>query len=208
MKVRDRLIAAAIAAIVVVGAVWVLLVSPERDKASSLSSQIVAAQTALSDAKASLAAARSAAAGYPGDVRALVNVVTAVPTSVDEPTVITTVTRLAGTKVDVHAIGVNSASASTGTPAPSTGSANALALSFTFNTTYLGLQKFLASLDNLTQTDGTNISATGRLFTVSSIQFSPNGPGGIAADVSAQSYSQNIAGATGATTTTTAAVTP
>jgi hypothetical protein len=208
MKVRDRLIVAAIAAIVVVGAVWVLLVSPERDKASSLSSQIVAAQTALSDAKASLAAARSAAAGYPGDVRALVNVVTAVPTSVDEPTVITTVTRLAGTKVDVHAIGVNSASASTGTSAPSTGSANALALSFTFNTTYLGLQKFLASLDNLTQTDGTNISATGRLFTVSSIQFSPNGPGGIAADVSAQSYSQNIAGATGATTTTTAAVTP
>lgn len=209
MKVRDRLIVAVVAAIVVIGAVWLLLVSPERNKASSLSAQIVTEQTALSDAKASLAASRSAAAGYPGDVRALVNVVTAVPASIDEPTVITTVTRLAGTKVDVHAIGVSSADASSSSTAtPATGSANALALSFTFNTTYLGLQKFLASLDNLTQTDGTNISATGRLFTVSSIQFTPNGPGGIQAAISAQSYSQNIAGATGATTTTTAAVTP
>jgi len=214
MKVRDRLIVAVVAAIVVIGAVWLLLVSPERDKASSLSAAIVAEQTALSDAKATLAAARSAAAGYPGDVRALANVITAVPTSIDEPTVIKTITKLAGTKVDVHEIDVaggdsSAASADTATT-PST--AQTLGLSFTFNTTYRNLQQFLTGLDNLTQTDGTNISATGRLFTVSAISFHPTqAPDGLQAAVAAQSYSQNTAGATGATgatTTTTAAVTP
>jgi hypothetical protein len=211
MNVRDRLIVAVVSAIVVVGAVWLLLVSPERDKAASLSSQIVAEQTALSDAKGSLASARSAAAGYPADVRALANVITAVPTSVDEPTVITTITKLAGTKVDVNEIDATSGDASSAgtTPAPSTGSSNALNLSFTFKTTYPRLQQFLMGLDKLTQTDGTNISSTGRLFTVSAISFTPNPPAGIEAAVTAQSYSQNLGttGASGATTTT-AAVTP
>jgi hypothetical protein len=212
MKVRDRLIVAAVAAIAVLGAFWLVLVSPERDTASSLSSQIAGEQTALSDARTSLAAARSAAAGYPGDVRALANVVTAVPTSIDEPTVISTITKLAGAKVDVHEIDVSdgdSAAAAT----PLTGAANALNLSFTFNSTYAGMQKFLAALDNLIQTDGTNIAVGGRMFTVSAISFKPSTTAGVAVAVTAQAYSQNVTaagatGATGPTTTTTAAVTP
>ena len=44
MKVRDRLILAVVAAVIVVGAVWLVLVSPERSKASNLGTQITTEQ--------------------------------------------------------------------------------------------------------------------------------------------------------------------
>jgi Type II secretion system (T2SS), protein M len=211
VKVRERLIVAAVGALVVIGAVWMLLVSPERKQASSLSAQIATGQSALISAQASLTTARSVAAGYPGDVRALAQVTAAVPASLDEPSVITTITKLAGTKVDVHEIGV-----STGLD-PST-AASSLTLSFTFNATYASMRSFLLALDRLTNTDGTNIAASGRLFTVSAISFTPQPPDKTQATVTAQAFAQGAFGATGATgptgatgatdATATSAVTP
>jgi hypothetical protein len=205
MQVRDRLIIAAVAAVVAIGAVWLLLVSPERHEASSLSAQIATEQASLATAQASLASARSAAAGYRGNVHALAQVTTAIPASVDEPSVLRTITRLAGTTVDVHSVSVGgSATTAQGT--------NALALTFQFNTTYGSLQNFLVKLDRLIRTDGTNLVASGRLFTVSSISFVPQPSNKISATVTANAFSQGGTGATGATGATgvaaTAAVTP
>jgi hypothetical protein len=203
MRARDKLIVAVIGAVVVIGAVWLLLVSPERNQASSLSTQIASEQATLSSAQASLASARAAAAGYPGDVHALAQVTTAIPTTADEPSVLRTIIRLAGTKVDVRNVNVG------GSTATAEGQ-TALGLTFQFNATYASLQSFLDKLDRLVRTDGTNLAASGRLFTVSSITFAPKPPNGLSATVTATAFSQQGAtGASGATgVAATAAVTP
>jgi len=212
MRVRDRLVVAGIVAVVVVGFVWVLLVSPKRGEASSLSAQITTEQGALATAQASLASARSAAAGYMDDVRALAEVTTAVPVNLDEPAALTTITRLAGTKVDVHEVTVGG-----GGGAP--GGQNVLGLSFTFNATYADLQSFITALDRLTTTDGTNIAANGRLFTISELSIAPKTPTSAQVTLTASAYAQSAAsaavpisatgatGATGAPAATTAAST-
>jgi len=214
MRVRDRLIVAVIAAAVVAGIVWLALVSPKRGEASSLSAQITAEQSALTTAQATLASDRAVAAGYPGDVRALAQVTMAVPTSVDEPTVITTITKLAGTKVDVHELDISA-------PGAGASGETQVGLSFSFITTYQSLQDFLVALDRLTRTDGTNIAADGRLFTVSGVSFTPDPPEGTKVTVTAAAYAQSptavatplgatgASGATGATSATaTSAATP
>ena len=220
MRVRDRLIVAVVAAVLVIGAVWLLLVSPERKQASSLSGQIATEQSALQSAEASLASARAAAARYLADIHQLGEVTTAIPANVDEPSALTTITRLAGTKVDVHEVSVgDSATSATAMGTTTSTGPQALALTVTFNATYESLQHFLVALDRLTKTDGTSIEADGRLFTVSSVTLAPQPPKETQATVTLTAFSQGpteaamgatgASGATGATTTTaTAAVKP
>jgi hypothetical protein len=211
MKVRDRLVLAVVGAIIVVGAVWLLLVSPERSKVSTLSSQIATERAALASAQATLVAARATAAGYPADVAAISHVMTAVPPDPQEPNIVTTITKLAGTSVDVHEISVGGATTTAAGPI-------GIGLTFTFKTTYSSLENFLGQLDNLLKTDGTHIDASGRAFTVNSVALQPLAPNRTEATVTIDAYAQNAAapvaaattttstgatGATGATTTTT-----
>jgi len=195
MRVRDRLVLAVVAAVIVVGAVWVVLVSPERSKASNLGTQIAAEHAALASAQASLAAARATAAGYPADVAAISRVMTAVPPDPQESNIVTTITKLAGTSVDVHEISVGGASASPSGPV-------AIGLTFTFKTTYSALEGFISKLDNLLKTDGTNIDASGRAFTVNSVALTPLPPNKTTATVTVVAYSQNAAAPVAAATTT------
>lgn len=209
MKVRDRLVVAVILAVVVVGAVWVLLVSPERSQVSSLSAQIAAEQATLATAQSGLASARQTATHYVDDVHAISQVASAVPPSIDEPAIISLITKLAGGQVDFHSITVGGANATAGGPI-------ALGLTFTFHATYNSLQSFLDSLDRLAATDGTNIAAQGRLVTVASVALTPIPPKSTSATVTAFVYSQGAAaaptgatGGTGATgTVQTTSVTP
>jgi hypothetical protein len=194
MRVRDRLVLAVVAAVFVVGAVWLVLVSPERSKASNLSSQITTERTALASAQASLAAARTTAAGYPADVAAISHVMTAVPPDPQEANIVTTITKLAGTSVDVHEISVGGPSASAAGPV-------SIGLTFTFKTTYGELESFISKLDNLLKTDGTNIDASGRAFTVNSVSLQPLAPNKTTATVTVAAYSQNPAAPVAASTT-------
>jgi hypothetical protein len=209
MRVRERLILAVVAAVIVVGAFWLVLVSPERSKASKLGTSIATERAALASAQATLASARATAAGYPADVAAISNVMTAVPPDPQEPNIVTTITKLAGTSVDVHEISV-------GGPAATTAGPVGIGFTFTFKTTYKSLENFIAKLDSLLRTDGTHIDASGRAFTVSSVSLSPLAPSRTTATVTVLAYAQNAAapvasstttpiaptGATGATTTT------
>jgi hypothetical protein len=205
MKVRDRLIVAVVGAIVVVAAVWLLLVAPERSKVSNLDTQINTARASLASAQATLASDRATAAGYPNDVAAISQVMTAVPPDPQEPNIVTTITKLAGTSVDVHEISVGGASS---TPTGETG----IGLTFTFHATYGALEGFVARLDNLLKTDGSEINASGRAFTVNSISLTPLTATEATATVTVVAYSQNASapvastatptGSTGATGTT------
>jgi len=199
MKARDRLVLAIIAVALVAGGMWLLLVSPERSQINSLATQIDTQRAALVTAEGSLNQARDAVTAYVGHVHQIDAVMRAVPTSPAEADLIRTIVKLTGTKVDFHELDVGAQGASAAGPI-------ALGLTFTFNSNYGDLQSFLSAVDALTATDGTNLSANGRLFTVQSVALSPEPPDKTRATVLAEVYVQNPAtGGTGATGTTGAA---
>jgi hypothetical protein len=200
MKVRDRLVLAVVAAIVVIAAMWLVVVSPERKQVSTLSSSIASEKLALESAQAQLASSRVAVAGYVGHVHQIEAALRAIPVTPQEATLVRTIVNLAGTKVDFHNLDVQGASgASDG--------ANGLALSFQFTATYGNLQNFLKELDDLAKVDGTTLDAGGRLFTVNSISLTPSPPNSTTAAVNAVVYEQagpvGTSGATGASGTVT-----
>ena len=189
MRVRDRLVVAVIVAALIAGAMWILVVSPERSQVSSLSTQIVTARASLVAAQTQLARARSAAAGYVGDVRQISEVMTAIPPAPGEAALIRTITSLAGTKVDVQELDLANGSTTASGPV-------SLGLSFTFDTTYHNLQNFLAALDALTTTDGSKVNAHDRLFTVGSVSLVPLSPTTTKANVTGSAYIQGAAAVT------------
>ena len=189
MRVRDRLVVAVIVAALIAGAMWILVVSPERSQVSSLSTQIVTARASLVAAQTQLARARSAAAGYVDDVRQISEVMTAIPPAPGEAALIRTITRLAGTKVDVHELDLANGGATSSGPV-------SLGLSFTFDTSYHNLQNFLAALDALTTTDGSKVNAHDRLFTVGSVSLVPLSPTTTKANVTGSAYIQGAAAVT------------
>ena len=197
MRSRDRLVLAALAAIALVGAMWLIVVSPERKQGATLDTQIAAEQVALSQAQAQLATARQAVAAYVGNVHQVDAVMRAVPQDSAEADVIRTIVKLAGTKVDFQSIGVGGAGDSGVGPF-------SLGLSFNFAANYGNLQSFISALDALTTTDGTHVSADGRLFTIQTVSLQPSSGNSTKASVVATVYQQNTAetaatSATGAT---------
>jgi hypothetical protein len=206
MKISDRLVVAIVAALALTAAMWFLVVTPERAKVSDLNAQITAERGTLSGAQAQAAAARSAATGYLGHLQQIAEVIRAVPKAPEEAALIATIDKLAGTNVDFRELDLGSAG-------PSAAGPDSVSMTFTYWTTYQGLQAFLASLDKLTLTDGTNVSSNGRLITVNSVALVPLSDPGLAppntvrATVDAVAYLQSAAaapsGATGATGATT-----
>jgi type II secretory pathway pseudopilin PulG len=203
MRVRDRLVIAVIAALAVVGAMWVVLVSPERAKVTSLSAQISTQRAALDTAEAQALAARHAAAGYVDHLAQIGEVMKAIPQTPAEAEIVATIDRLSGARVqpDFRELDV-------GTDASTAQGPQALSLTFTYWTTYRGLQNFLGALDNLTSTDGTNVKADGRLFTVTAVSLVPLDTGAAPADVAKATVTADVylqtttAPATGATAST------
>jgi Tfp pilus assembly protein PilO len=193
MRANDRLVVAVIAALVLIGGMYLLVVSPERGKVTTLSGEITTEQTALQQAQTQLDSARQSVTAYVGHVHQIDTVMRAVPTSPAVAALIKTIVKLAGTKVDFHELGVSTGAGTAAGP-------NSLELSFTFGSNYGDLQSFLSALDALTVTDGTNVAATGRLFTVQSVTLSPKAPSSTTASIAATVYVQNPAdGSTGAT---------
>ncbi|HEY2719941.1 MAG TPA: type II secretion system protein GspM, partial [Solirubrobacteraceae bacterium] len=88
MTGRDRLVLVAISALAVLGAVWLLLVSPERNKASKLGSEVAAASTQLAAAEAQASDARAAQQRYSAAYSAVVSLGKAVPASEEVPSLI------------------------------------------------------------------------------------------------------------------------
>ena len=111
---------------------------------------------------------------------------TAIPPSPGEAALIRTITRLAGTKVDVHELDLANGGATATGPV-------SLGLTFTFDTSYHNLQNFLAALDALTTTDGSTVNAHDRLFTVGSVSLVPLSPTTTKASVTGAAYLQGAA---------------
>jgi Tfp pilus assembly protein PilO len=222
MKPRDRLVVSVLVAAAALAAVWIGVVSPKRNDASQLGTQLTQAQSQLGAAQAQLASAKAAESSYPANLQVVKSLYKAVPANSGVPRLLVALDKSSHYKrVDFKVITV--AAQAAGSTAASQAAALPAGLSpigftFTFNGGYIALQKFLGSISRYTLVKGNTVVAHGRLLTIQSVALTPTQtaaagataatPSGTQAAVTATAYTQMPATTAAPITSTTTASTP
>jgi Tfp pilus assembly protein PilO len=186
----------------VLGAGWILVISPERQQASKLNAQVSSAQSALSSAEAQLAHARSDQAQYAAAYASVVSLGKAVPPSQEVPSLIyqlaeasnqkdvefssITSTSATGPSASTTATASTTASKTAATGAPGTAAAASTAaastaaaftqmpFTFVFNGNFFDLEHLFHRLDSFASVSSSGrVAVSGRLLTIQSIKLSP-----------------------------------
>jgi hypothetical protein len=189
MKTRDRTVLIAVLLIAALGGAWMLVVSPEREKASSLDTQVAAAKAQLSAAEGELSNARAAETKYTTAYSSLVSLGKAVPAGDEVPALIFQLSVASQQKnVDFSSIvasstpGAGSSSRSSSSSAASSSSASSTAsasltqmpFTFIFSGGFFDLERLFSSLNAAVQRTPTSaLRITGRLLTIQSVKLSP-----------------------------------
>jgi Tfp pilus assembly protein PilO len=201
MTTRDRLALVGISTLFVLGLVWLMLVSPERKEASSLSSQITKAHEQLATAETEATTARSAQARYSAAYASVVKLGKAVPPIEEVPALIYQLAQASNQKhVEFNSIATGAGAA--GAPAASTSTAAATAgpaeaftqmpFTFVFNGSFAELYHLFRQLDQATaRTTSGGLRVSGRLLTLQGMQLAPQSittPGELTGTITATAY--------------------
>jgi Tfp pilus assembly protein PilO len=172
MTGRDRIVIVVIAALAVVAAAWLLVVAPEREKATKLGAEVSTAQSQLSSAEGEVSAARSAEVGYPAEYASLVNLGKAVPTSQEVPSLIVQLAQATNEKN----VEFTSFTSSGSSAAASSASFSAMPFTFVFNGSFFDLSDLIQQLNHFTtRTSAGSLQVSGRLLTIQGISLAPGG---------------------------------
>jgi type II secretion system (T2SS) protein M len=182
MSARDRLVLMGIGLLAVLGAAWILAVSPARKQAAKVSGEVASTRSQLASVLAELAEARSAQARYHSAYASLASLGQAVPTSPEVPSLVYALDKASNShKVQFSSIATSASSSgsSTSSPAasPSASSAGTASASFTqmpftfaFDGSYQDLIHLLTQIERFTvQSPGGPVEVSGRLLTIQSI---------------------------------------
>jgi hypothetical protein len=180
MTGRDRMVIIGVALVVVLGAAWMLVVSPERKQASKLNAQVAAAKAALSSAEGQVASARTAQSQYAAAYASVVSLGKAVPPSQEVPSLIYELTQASDQKnVGFSSIATTTSSAAS-TPASASGASAAatgftqLPFTFVFEGSFFDLEHLFRQLtDFTTQSPSGALQVSGRLLTIQSVKLAP-----------------------------------
>ncbi len=180
MTGRDRMVIIAVALVVVLGAAWMLVVSPERKQASKLSAQVATAKAALSSAEGQVASARTAQSQYAAAYASVVGLGKAVPPSQEVPSLIYELTQASDQKnVGFSSIASTTSSAAS-TPVSASGASAAatgftqLPFTFVFEGSFFDLEHLFRQLtDFTTQSPSGALQVSGRLLTIQSVKLAP-----------------------------------
>jgi hypothetical protein len=194
-----------VAGVVAAAAFYFLALSPKREEATRLDSQISAKQSELDQSRTQLATYEKAKANYEVNYSTMTRLGKAVPADDDIRSLLVQISDAAKrSKVDFHAIDVGSGGGATGqatksetglAPAPGTvsvGSAgfSAMPFSFGFEGSFFRLSDFFNRLEDFVTVSNKDIDVTGRLLLLGSISVTP-GDGGLkhlTAKIGATSY--------------------
>lgn len=219
MTGRDRIVLLVIAVVAVLGAGWVLAVSPERKKADKVAAKVSEAQSQLNEAQSKLAGARQAQVQYQAAYSAIVSLGKAVPPSEEVPSLIYELERASNQRnVDFSSIVSGSAGsgsaagAATPTPGAAPTGFTQMPFTFVFNGSFFDLDHLFQQLDRFTQRNANGaLEVNGRLLTIQSVKLGPattavtSGPGAgeLTGTITATAYvlpaSQGLTGTTSAT---------
>jgi Tfp pilus assembly protein PilO len=178
MTGRDRIVIIAIATLAILGAVWLMAVSPEREQASKLDAQVSAASATLATAEGQVAGARGDQARYQAAYASVVSLGKAVPASQEVPALIYQLDQASNQKdVEFASItagggGSSSASATSASAAASAGF-TAMPFTFVFNGTYQDLYHLFQQLNNYTVQTASGVQVSGRLLTIQGVKLTP-----------------------------------
>jgi hypothetical protein len=124
---RDRLVAIAVGAVVLLAAFWFLLLSPKRNDAKDLSAKIAQAQQRLDTAKQATATGTAARDRYDADYATVAKLGKAVPADDDVLSLVYQLDHAStGTHIDFRSIKLEASSASAPAPAPAAAQAVAV----------------------------------------------------------------------------------
>jgi Tfp pilus assembly protein PilO len=215
MTGRDRMVLMGVIVVAILGAGWMMVVSPERKKANSLSAEVTSAQASLSTAEGELSKARAAQSQYAAAYSSIVSLGKAVPASKEVPSLIFQLARAIEEK-NVFFSSISSTGEAVGSPAGAQAAAaasfTAMPFSFVFDGSFFDLERLMRKLtDFTTRTASGALKINGRLLTIQSVNLAPaksGAPGSSASNeltgnVTASAYvlpaAQSVTGATGST---------
>jgi hypothetical protein len=235
---RDRIVMVGLVVLAMLAAGWLLVVSPERERASKLAAEIGTANARLAAAEGQAASARSAQASYGAAYASVVSLGKAVPPGQEVPSLIYQLAHASNQRnIDFSSITAGSGGSSGSSPsAPSTrsspvGSATSagftqMPFTFVFNGSFFDLYRFFDQIDGFARrTASGGVQVRGRLLTIQSVKLAPStgaaggqgagsaAPGELTGTVTATAYVlpgiQGLtAGATSASPAGTGAATP
>lgn len=190
MTARDRIVIMTITVLVLLGAGWKLVVSPERAKVGKLESQVSAAQAKLQSAEQSAASGQAAQAQYAKAYASVVRLGKAVPPTAEVPSLLYELAQASDRK-KVELSSISTTSSGSASPAPGTPAVTAtptaftaLPFTFVFEGGFFQLEHLFRQLAQLTTFEGSNdVQVSGRLLTIDSVKLAPatNGSGGATA---------------------------
>jgi hypothetical protein len=183
MTTRERLVLMGIVVLAILGAGWMLGVSPEREKATKLDSEVSAAQGQLATAQQQLAEAQGDQAQYTTAYASIVSLGKAVPAVQEVPSLVYELDQATHQKnvefnsISSSASGSSPAAAAPAAAAPAGAGAAATAnagftqmpFTFIFNGSFVDLYRLLNQIQGFTvQTSAGAVQVSGRLLTIQS----------------------------------------
>ncbi|HEX5852269.1 MAG TPA: hypothetical protein VFY36_04175 [Solirubrobacteraceae bacterium] len=180
MTARDRIVLMTVIVVAVLGAGWMLVVSPERKKASSVSAEVTSAQAALSAAEGELSKARAAQSQYAAAYSSIVSLGKAVPAEKEVPSLIYQLAR-ATRQRNVFFSSISSTDGAAGASPASSAEATAVAAGFTampfsfvLGGSFFDLERLMHKLTDLTtRTAAGTLKVNGRLLTIQGVSLTP-----------------------------------
>jgi hypothetical protein len=197
MTGRDHIVIVGLAALALLAATWLLAVSPKREQAAKLATEVTAAQAQLATAESQVASAAAAQAQYQVAYASIVRLGKAVPAGEEVPSLIYQLAQatneknvefasITATVPGTDASGASSAASASATPSAATAGAGFTQMPFTFvfNGSFNSLYDLFQQLDGFTlRTASGGLNVSGRLLTIQSVKLAPvsgSGPGGSA----------------------------
>lgn len=205
VSARDRLVLLGLGVIAVLGAVWIMAVSPARKQASKASGEVSAARAQLAQAQTEAVEARSAVAHYRAAYASLAQLGQAVPVAPEVPSLVFALDKASHNhRVHFSSIspgssgGSSSSSSSSATGAAAPAPFTQMPVSLTFAGSYSDLIHLLGQIERFTvQVPGGQVEVSGRLLTIQSISLS--GGSGTSASSSTTSTTGGSGGASAST---------
>jgi Tfp pilus assembly protein PilO len=168
---------------IVLGAGWLLLISPQRHKAADLNKQTVAVQQEIADDLARSAAAKSAVASVPKiRVAPIYKLAKAMPSLADMPDLLLELNQTAS------AAGVTLTSIAPGAVTDGLTGYSKIPIAIAATGDFYSVTDLIYRLRNLVSVRNGTLEANGRLFAIDSITLAPSGGNKVNATVNLETY--------------------
>src|ERR1700722_6294900 len=177
MKGRDRIVLMGIIVLAVAAAGWMLVVSPERKKATSLNAQVESAKSELSTAEGQLSTARGAQSQYASAYSTVVSLGKAVPAAPEVPSLVYQLANATNERsVEFNSIVAGGSTGSPSSAAAATAAFTEMPFTFIFNGGFFDLEHLFRELTSFTNYSSSGgLTVDGRLLTIQSVKLAPGG---------------------------------